>query len=298
MTLKKRVASVIIPTYNEEEDIARCLSCLKKQTFKDFEVIIVDDGSSDKTVELVKNAAKTFNRLYLIQGEHKGPGFSRNLGAKRAKGKILIFIDADMFLDKNYLKALITPILNKAGIGTEDGYQLASNKEGIWSKCWGQYTKSPEERKKDYRGKEYNTGYIFRAILKSEFNRMGGFDPSLGYADDLTFYLHFNATSLRVRDAWCYHKNPETLKQVYKQSKWIGASLSNWFTRTPAVRHLFPISLIVLSPVAIPVLSIKKCYTHKTFNLLFPWMFIFIASRYFGTIQGLIQKAYLGKNFR
>ncbi|MCW8966769.1 MAG: glycosyltransferase family 2 protein, partial [Candidatus Pacearchaeota archaeon] len=98
--------SIVIPVYNEEKYIGKCLESLNKQTYKNFEIIIIDDGSTDKTVEIIKK----FD-VHLIKGKHKGTAFSRNLGAKSAKGEILIFIDADMTFDKDYLKNLIKPIL-------------------------------------------------------------------------------------------------------------------------------------------------------------------------------------------
>jgi glycosyltransferase involved in cell wall biosynthesis len=98
--------SVVIPTYNEEKDIPECLSSLAKQSYKNKEVIIVDDGSTDKTLEVIKKF-----KPRVIKGQHKGPGFSRNLGSKKAKGSILIFVDADMTFDKDYLKNLVLPII-------------------------------------------------------------------------------------------------------------------------------------------------------------------------------------------
>lgn len=282
--MKKPLLSVVIPTYNEEKDIGNCLNSLFKQSYKNFEIIVVDDGSTDNTKNIVKKSKK----VKLIEGEHKGPGFSRNLGAKRAKGKILIFVDADMIFDKDYLKHLVGPIIKGECIGTEDGKQIASNKDNIWSKCWGTYFK-------DYSNIE---GYIFRAILKKDFEKMGGFDPKYGYADDLTFYYKFGAKSKWVKDAICYHKNPETLGEVYKQSRWIGASIKNQFFEIPILKHLSPILLVLISPLSIPILSIRKSYENKNFRIFFPWMLIFMVVRYFGTIEGLFRRIYLSKNIR
>ena len=65
------IASIIIPTYNEEKDISKCLESLENQAFKDFEIIVVDDGSTDKTREIVRK----FKKVKLIKGKHKGPGY-------------------------------------------------------------------------------------------------------------------------------------------------------------------------------------------------------------------------------
>ena len=281
------VLSVIIPAYNEEKDIGNCLSSLQKQSYpkNKIGIIIVDDGSTDKTCQIVKK----FKSVKLIKGKHKGPGFSRNLGAKKAKGEILIFVDADMTFDKDYLKNLTEPIIKKKVIGTEEGMQIASNRDNIWSRCWGTHFKDYPNIKK---------GHIFRAIPKKKFKEMGGFDPIYGYADDLTFYFKYGVRSKWVRNAICYHKNPETLNEVYKQSSWIGASIQNPLFNLPILSHLIPIILILLSPLAIPLLAIRHSYKNKEFGLLIPWMLIFMTFRYFGTIKGLFHRTYLRKNVR
>ena len=112
MNNKKPIVSIIIPAYNEEKDIGKCINSLLKQSCKRSEIIIVDDGSTDKTREIVKS----FKGIRLIEGLHKGPGFSRNLGSRQAKGEILVFVDADMIFDKDYIKNLINPILKNESI--------------------------------------------------------------------------------------------------------------------------------------------------------------------------------------
>lgn len=283
--------SIIIPAYNEEETVGDCIKTLLRQSYKNFEIIIVDDGSVDETTQIVKEFIKKDRRVRLIKGQHKGPGFSRNIGAKKAKGKILVFVDADMTFDKDFIKYLIEPILNKETIGTEN-LQIASNQENIWSKCWGLYFNN--ER---FIGKKAG-GYIFRAILKKEFDKMGGFDPTYGYADDQTFFIKYGIRPLGVSKAICYHENPGTLKEVYKQSIWIGASLNNPIFFIPLIKYLLLSALIVISPILIPILAFKKAYKNKYFNLLVPWMLIFMAVRYFGTIVGIFNKVVKGKNTR
>jgi glycosyltransferase involved in cell wall biosynthesis len=269
--------SIIIPTYNEEKDIGDCLNSLKEQSYKNFEIIVVDDGSTDKTREIVGK----FKKIKLIEGEHKGPGFSRNLGAKKAKGEVLIFVDADMTFDKDYLKNLLKPILeNEKVIGTTHDYEEATNLDSIWSRCWGNV-------RVDYRG-ESNEGVIFRAIRKNKFLEFKGFNPKYGYADDQTFWYEQKVKPVVAKNTNCYHKNPETLKEVYVQSKWIGASIKNKFTENLILKHIFPILLILVSPIMIILISFKKNFERKDLRLFFP-MFIFIAVRYFGVLRGIIK---------
>ena len=79
---KNPLLSVIIPTYNEEKDIGECISTLLKQSYKKIEIIIVDDGSSDNTLNLVKK----FRQVKILIQNHQGPGKARNLGARKSKG--------------------------------------------------------------------------------------------------------------------------------------------------------------------------------------------------------------------
>ena len=260
-----KLVSVIIPTYNEEEDIPFSIKSLKEQSYKNIEIIVVDDGSTDNTLQEIGK----FKGVKVIKGSHKGPGFSRNLGAKRAKGDILVFIDSDMTFSKNYIKNLISPIFkNKEVLGTTHDYEVVENTSNIWSKCWGKIRVSKENASKIK---------VFRAIRRSIFLKLGGFDPRYGYADDQTFWFRDKIKPVVANNTTCYHKNPETLKAVYKQSRWIGASLDNIFMKIPLIKYLTPILMVILSPLAIPLLSIKKSYANKSLFIFFP-MLIFTDS--------------------
>jgi len=292
MTIKN--ISVIIPTYNEEKDISECLRSLEKQTYKDFEIIIVDDGSTDKTIEIIKN----FKKVKLIRGEHKGPGVSRNLGSKKARRNILVFVDADMTFDKDYLKNLIKPILeDRTGkiIGTTHDYELVKNLNSVWSRCWGKVR--VDYRDSNNKDKISNDAVIFRAIKKSEFLKMGGFNSKYGYADDQTFWFEHKVKPVVAKNTTCYHKNPETLKATYKQSRWIGASLNNFLLNIPLIKYLLPLFMVLISPIMILLISIKRIIKLKNISLTFP-MFVFVTARYFGTIEGLSRKIYLEKNVK
>ena len=82
--------SVIIPVYNEEKVIGRCLESLACQTLKLKEIIVVDDGSSDKTLQVLSNFQFSIFNFQLLQQRHKGAGAARNAGAAKATGEILV----------------------------------------------------------------------------------------------------------------------------------------------------------------------------------------------------------------
>ncbi len=96
--------SVIIPTSNEERYIGKILESLKNQTFKDFEVIIVDAGSKDNTKNIAYKFKKYFKHFKFIIEKRKGISLARNIGARVSKGDILVFLDSDGTFEKDFLR--------------------------------------------------------------------------------------------------------------------------------------------------------------------------------------------------
>lgn len=98
--------SVIIPAYNAEDYISQCISSVLSQTLSDIEVIVVDDGSTDKTPDIVEELSASDARLRLIRQENRYAGAARNTGIKAAGGDYLYFLDADDWIESNALEAM------------------------------------------------------------------------------------------------------------------------------------------------------------------------------------------------
>src|SRR3989344_7060609 len=96
---KRPFFSVVIPTLNEEKYLPKLLKCLREQLDKDFEVIVVDGSSDDKTVERAEG-------VKIIASKKRNVSYQRNLGAKAARGKWLVFLDADVSIPANYLSEM------------------------------------------------------------------------------------------------------------------------------------------------------------------------------------------------
>lgn len=97
--------SVIVPVHNAEKYVHKCLDSVINQTFKDFEVLIVDDSSSDKTVEVINNIIGNYKNFKLITlSKNSGVANARNIGIKRANGKYICFLDDDDLWLKNKLQ--------------------------------------------------------------------------------------------------------------------------------------------------------------------------------------------------
>ena len=111
-----KLVSVIIPAYNAEKFIERCLSSVKRQTYKNIEFIVVDDGSTDGTKNLCEKFISEDSRFKYYYKKNGGVSSSRNFGIERSLGEYIAFIDSDDYIDDNHIESLVSNI---------DGYGLS-----------------------------------------------------------------------------------------------------------------------------------------------------------------------------
>ena len=102
--------SIIIPVYNVEPYIRKCILSVQKQIFENFEAIIVNDGTEDQSIEIILDIIHDDQRFTIIHQENQGSGIARNTGLNHAKGEYLCFLDSDDFLDIHFLEYLHTKI--------------------------------------------------------------------------------------------------------------------------------------------------------------------------------------------
>lgn len=156
--------SIIIPVYNVEEYIERCLDSVFNQSFKDFEVILVDDGCTDKSIE----KAKKYD-LTIIKSAHEGVSEARNIGVKKAHGQYLLFLDSDDYWEKDLLKELDKSTENNPDVIRFQIQTVNDNKE---------ITKYEEETFENSPGKK-----AFEKIVKFHF-----IDSCWCYAYKMSYY--------------------------------------------------------------------------------------------------------------
>ncbi|MCJ8281445.1 MAG: glycosyltransferase, partial [Rivularia sp. ALOHA_DT_140] len=103
--------SVVIPTYNRKPILEKCLKALEVQSLipsgvvSDYEIVLVDDGSTDGTLEWLKTSKDEFPHVQVFEQEHMGPAAARNLGVEKANGDTIIFIDSDLVVTETFLQA-------------------------------------------------------------------------------------------------------------------------------------------------------------------------------------------------
>lgn len=96
--------SIIIPVYNAEKTIHRCVVSILNQSFSNFELYLINDGSKDNSLSIIKEYEKKYSNIIAIDKPNEGASLTRNLGLSLAKGDFIVFIDSDDFIDEDYLK--------------------------------------------------------------------------------------------------------------------------------------------------------------------------------------------------
>lgn len=105
--------SIIVPVYNGEETIEKCINSILNSTYKNLEILIINDGSTDKTVEILKKF-EDINNIKIINKSNEGVSVARNIGIYNAKGTYTTFVDSDDTIDKNYYMNAISQIRENA----------------------------------------------------------------------------------------------------------------------------------------------------------------------------------------
>ena len=115
--------SVIIPVYNGEKTIEKCINSIINQSYKDLEIIIVNDGSTDNTYEICQKYSQKDDRIQVINQENKGVCLARNIGIKFSKGDYIQFVDSDDWLEPS----IIADCINFGGGSGRDCFWLSDN---------------------------------------------------------------------------------------------------------------------------------------------------------------------------
>ncbi len=209
--------SVVIPVYNNEKLMEECLKAWENQTFNDYEVIIVDDMSTDATPKIIKeflNKTKKKEKFRYIRLEKKGfEAGARERGAKEAKGKYIVQTDADAIYDKDYLKHIHDKI--KGHECAIPGYFLPINKENF-GKFW--YYKRLSSYICKLEGKKKPTG--INVYSKEIFNKLKEYDKSYRFGTDMNFsdrILKLGCKPVWIKEAYFLHDDPDTLRGTFSR---------------------------------------------------------------------------------
>lgn len=225
--------SIIIPVYNCEKYIKRCIDSILSQNYKDIEIIIVNDGSTDKTNEILESYKKMDNRIVVIEKENSGVSDSRNIGVMNAKGDYISFIDADDYIEPNiYMEVMKNIIKYNCDIEMFSYYEVVNDYKKKVYFPWNEVIK--EFRDEEINNKllphmisklktESNSimGAVWRAVIKSDIAKKNKFIKDIPISEDLLYLIDCisDASTIVMINKCLYnyirHINSATTKYKY-----------------------------------------------------------------------------------
>lgn len=209
--------SIIIPCFNEADNIGTCIDSIESQHYDgSFEIIAVDNGSTDNTVGIIKDMG-----IILEHAQKKGPAAAKNKGIKKAKGDIIVFIDADCIAHPDWIKNIISPF-NDREIGCVAGEISAHKPQTIIEEFL---------TKKKHLSQSINISHSFRpyaatanaAYRKEVFEKVGLFDERLFTGEDADMSWRMQLES-RFKLKYCpeaivFHPHETELKSLFRQKE-------------------------------------------------------------------------------
>lgn len=205
-----KTISIVIPCYNVEDKIKRCIDSLKCQTYRDFDAFLVDDGSKDHTASIIKAEIKNDHRFHYLYKENGGQASARNFGLQSSTSDLITFIDSDDYVKEQYIEKLALPFMNEdcdlSACYFERVYQDHSSINDF-NEIDLQLSKYPAVW-----GKMFNLSTIKKQHLL--------FPEGLWY-EDLAFFTLYMKESNKVKiieeSLYYYMQNPNSTMYTYSQ---------------------------------------------------------------------------------
>lgn len=220
--------SIIIPAHNEEENIATTLkSVLEAEYPNEKEIIVVDDGSKDRTPEIVKEFKKRNKIIKLIRSKHQGKAKAINLALRKSKFGVIVVLDADTKIEKDALKKIVQPLKDRKVGAVASVLRVQRSRSFLsWLQSFD-YAIVSGWKKVCEKANGLCILPGFCAFRKEAINRIGGFKGDTPVEDfDISFYLRKAGFEIKMADAIGYTKVPQTLRGFIRQRvRWIRGTL-------------------------------------------------------------------------
>ena len=273
--------SIIVPVYNRPDEVDELLESLSNQTHRDFEVIIVEDGSV-RTCKDVCDKYADILALHYYAKENSGPGQSRNYGAERANGEYIIIVDSDVVLPKGYVEAidktLSSTIEEIVAFGGPDASHPSFTpvQKAISYSMTSFFTTGGIRGGKAKLDKFYPRSFNM-GIRQDVYLQLGGF-AKMRFGEDIDFSYRIVEAGYRPRlfpNAWVWHKRRTDFKKFFRQVYNSGIARINLEKRHPGTMklvHLLP-TVFTIGVIALILISaVGRALMHYVDRDQFYWM--------------------------
>ncbi|MFY7826633.1 MAG: glycosyltransferase [Flectobacillus sp.] len=252
--------SIIIPVYNRPDELDELLACLTKQTYKIFEVVVVEDGSAIKADKIVEKYHSELEIKY-IQQQNTGQGFARNTGFKHATGDYFIILDSDALIEPNYLeiveKQLNSNFLDLYGGPDRDHPNFTPIQKAISYSMTSLFTTGGIRGSKKNLGGTFHPRSFNMGMSKEVYRKTQGFIITR-MGEDIEFSIRAISLGFKsglIPEAFIYHKRRTSFIQFYKQLRFFGKArinISRFFPKELKLVHTFPM-VFTLGLFSIPL---------------------------------------------
>lgn len=266
--------SIVIPVYNRPDEVDELLESLTEQSFSNFEVVIVEDGSGIPCKDIVDKYKEQLNVRYFVI-ENSGPGPARNFGVSQSEGKYVIILDSDCILPPTYLKKVDYSFKHyhaDAFGGADRAHKNFSTIQKAINYSMTSFLttggiRGSEKKLDKFYPRSFNMG-----LKKSVYEALNGFAP-MRYGEDIDFSIRIfkgGYSCYYFQEAWVYHKRRTDFRQFFRQVNHSGKARIDLFRKYPeslklvhCLPALFTIGLLILLIAAIfypPVLVLPAMY--------------------------------------
>ena len=253
--------SIIVPVYNRPDEVDELLRSLTGQTMKDFEVLIVEDGSQRDCREVVEKYKPQLNLKYFAK-PNSGPGQSRNYGAQRAQGDMLIVLDSDVVLPQGYMKAVDDEMRRQPAVafgGPDASHPSFTNVQKAISYSMTSFfttggIRGGKKKLDKFYPRSFNMG-----IRRDVYQQLGGFSK-MRFGEDIDFSYRIVEAGHQPRlfaDAWVWHKRRTDFRKFFRQVYNSGIARINLEKRHPGTLklvHLLP-AVFTIGVIALVLVS-------------------------------------------
>lgn len=188
---KKPMVSVIVPIYNVEAYLKRCVDSILNQTYKNLEIILVDDGSPDKCPEICDEYAKSDKRIKVIHKQNAGVSAARNDGLAIAQGDLIGFVDPDDCIHPSMYEEMVNYLVSQDCDLVSCGFSEFSEDDIHSDIDLSSYYKETLEQnaaiRKSFEGNNQFIKYVWSLLIKAEVAKSVKFDCSLAYGEDTKY---------------------------------------------------------------------------------------------------------------
>lgn len=244
--------SIIVPVYNRPDEVDELLESLTHQTFKQFEVIIVEDGSKNDCRSVVEKYSGALDIHYYYK-DNSGPGQSRNYGAERSKGDYLIVLDSDVVLPEGYLQAVEDELKANpcdAFGGPDSAHPSFTDVQKAISYSMTSFfttggIRGGKKKLDKFYPRSFNMG-----IRRDIYQQLGGFSK-MRFGEDIDFSIRIFKAGCSCRlfpEAWVWHKRRTDMRKFFRQVYNSGIARINLHKRHPGsmkLVHLLPMVFTV-----------------------------------------------------